>query len=502
MKPLLVGLDLGTSALKAGLFTPDGQCLALEREPYPLYAPRPGWAEQDPADWWAAAARALGVLAAAAKSSGGRIAAVGLAGQCPGHVLLGEDGEALGRAPIWRDQRATAEAAWLDEHISAADAVRWTGLTRLGEATLPPARLLWLRQHRPDDWQRAQAILQPKDFLAFKLTGAVVTDVNSAYGVAHPSPPHYDPDYLSALSISPWLLPKLHPVHAVAGEVTPAAARASGLAAGTPVIIGTIDAFCDLLGSGAVQPGLAIDVAGTSEMIALATTGPAQGAGIFPANLNGEVDFLCGPTQAGGEALRWLARGFFPELGSAVDFHGLEQAAGACPPGSQGLVFLPYLDGERAPLWDPQARGAFVGLTLAHGRAQCARAVYEGVAFSVRHVLERCEAAAGQPARQVHVCGGGAASEFWNQMKAGVLRRPVIAASVEAACRGAAALASAGLGLHPGMVAAAQALAGPQRTFLPDPAAAEAYEQAYAIYRELYPALKPVYARLAAAAGH
>jgi xylulokinase len=500
VKSLLVGLDLGTSALKAGLYTPTGERLRLEREPYPLYAPHPGWAEQDPVDWWAAAVRALRALAAAAQAAGGRIEAIGLAGQCPGHVLLGPEGEALGRALIWRDQRATVEAAWLDEHISAADAARWTGLTHLAEVTLPPARWLWLKTNRREDWRRAQALLQPKDYLAFKLTGAVVTDINSAYGVAHPSPPRYDPDYLSALSISPQLLPPLRPIHVVAGQVTSAASHATGLADGTPVIIGTIDAFCDLLGSGAVQPGLAVDVAGTSEMIALATAGPAQGAGIFHANLNDEIDFLCGPTQAGGDALRWLARGFFPDLGSGVDFRALEQAASACSPGSQGLIFLPYLDGERAPIWDPQARGAFVGLTLAHGRAHCARAVYEGVAFSVRHVLERCEAAAGQLARQVHVCGGGAASDFWNQLKADVMNRPVVAASVEAACLGAAALAGAGLGLHPNVAAAAQALAAPRRTYPPDPAAAEAYGQAFAVYRALYPALKPIYARLAAAA--
>lgn len=500
MKSLLIGLDLGTSALKAGLFTLTGERLALEHAPYPLYAPQPGWAEQDPNDWWTAAAGVLRALAAAARDAGGRIAAIGLAGQTPGHVLLGPDGEALGRAIIWRDQRATTEAAWLAEHLSPADTARWTGLSRLGEATLPPARLLWLKTNRPADWQRARAVLQPKDYVAFKLTGQVVTDINSAYALAHPAPPRYEADYLAALSISPGILPPLLAPHGSAGPVTAAASAGTGLAAGTPVIIGTIDAFCDLLGSGAVEPGLAVDVAGTSEMIALATAGPAQGEGVFPANLGGEIDFLCGPTQAGGEALRWLARSFFPDLGPAVDFAALERTASACPPASEGLIFLPYLEGERAPIWDSQARGGFIGLTLAHGRGHCARAVYEGIAFSVRDVLERCENAAGQSARRVHVCGGGSVSDFWNQLKADVLNRPVTAGWAEAACLGAAALASAGLGLHASVAAAAQALAAPRQTYQPNPAAAARYEQAFAVYRRLYPALQPTFAGLAALA--
>lgn len=496
MKPLLVGLDLGTSALKAGLFTPDGQRLALERHPYPLYTPHTGWAEQEPADWWAAAVRGLRGLAAAAQAAGGEIVAIGLAGQCPGHVLLGPGGDALGRAIIWRDQRAAAEAAWLAEHLAPADAERWTGLASLADATQPPARLLWLKTHRAAEWERARAVLQPKDYLAFKLTGVLATDVNSAYTLAHPRPPRYEPDYLAALGVPARLLAPLCPPHGVAGQVTAEAGQATGIAAGTPVVIGTIDAFCDLLGSGAVEPGQAVDVAGTSEIIGLATAGPAAGAGVFPTDLNDEIHFLCGPTQAGGDALRWLARGFFPDL-DPLDFAALEGAASASPPGSRGLIFLPYLAGERAPIWDAQARGAWVGLTLAHGRGDCARAVYEGVAFAVRHVLEQCEAAAGSAARQVTICGGSAHSDFWNQLKADVLRRPVVATSAESACLGAAALASAGLGLHPSLAAAAQALARPRRAYQPNTAAAGQYDQAFAVYKELYPALRPSFSKLA-----
>jgi xylulokinase len=497
VKPLLAGLDLGTSGLKAGLFTPDGERLRLERVPYPLYAPRPGWAEQEPADWWAAAVRGLRALTEAATAAGGEIVALGLAGQCPGHVLLGRDGAALGRAMIWRDQRATAEAAWLGDHLAPADVRRWTGLDNLAEPTLPPARLLWLRTHRSDDWQRTRAILQPKDYVAFQLTGVVATDLNSAYCLAHPRTARYDPDYLAALGVSPDVLPPVYPPQALAGQVTPVAGKATGLAAGTPVIIGTIDAFCDLLGSGAVEPGQAIDVAGTSEIVALVTDGPAGGDGVFPADLGGEIHFLCGPTQAGGDALQWLARGFFPDKDPATALAALEAAAGGRPPGSAGLIFLPYLEGERAPIWDTSARGAVIGLTLAHGRRDCARAVFEGVAFAVRHVLERCEAGSGRAAQQVTVCGGGAQSDFWNQLKADVLDRPVVATSAEAACLGAAALASAGLGLHAGLAAAAQALVRPRRSYQPQAEAAARYAEAYGIYLELYPALRPSFSRLA-----
>lgn len=496
MKPLLVGLDLGTSALKTGVFTPDGQCLALERHAYQLYAPQPGWAEQEPADWWAAAVRGLRAMAAAAQTAGGVIVAVGLSGQCPGHVLLGPNGEALGRAIIWRDQRATVEAAWLAEQLVPADIERWTGLTNLAGATQPPARLLWLKTHRAAEWASALAVLQPKDYVAFKLTGVLATDVNSAYALAHPRPPRYEAQYLAALGVPARLLAPLCPPHGVSGQLTPEASQATGLAAGTPIIIGTIDAFCDLLGSGAVQPGQAVDVAGTSEIVAVATAAPAAGAGVFPADLNAEIHFLCGPTQAGGDALRWLAQGFFPDR-LPEDFAGLEAAAAASPAGSGGLIFLPYLAGERAPIWDAQARGAWVGLTLAHGRGDCARAVYEGVAFAVRHVLEQCEAAAGRAAQQVTVCGGSAQSDFWNQIKADVLRRPVVATSAASACLGAAALAGTGCGLYPSQAAAAQALARPRCRYQPNEAAAARLEQAFAVYKELYPALRPSFARLA-----
>jgi xylulokinase len=497
VKPLLVGLDLGTSALKAGLYTTAGEQLALQHEPYPLYAPQPGWAEQAPEDWWEAAVRALNALGRAAEASGGEISAIGLCGQCPGHVLVDANGESLGRALIWRDRRAVEQAGWLASQITLEQARRWTGTDGLGDVALPPARLLWLKAHQPQAWQHTRAILQPKDYLALRLTGELATDLNSAFCLANPGTGRYEPEYFAALDIPLDRMPRLLSPRGEVGRITAVAAAATGLRSGLPVVTGTIDAFCDLLGSGAVRPGQAVDVAGTSEMIALATDHPAAAEGVYAAALDQEINFVCGPTQTGGEAIRWLARGFYPEWAGMINFAALEAEASTVPPGSQGLIFLPYLEGERAPIWDAQARAAWVGLTSLHTRAHCARAVYEGVAFSMRHVLERCESAWGFAAHSLTVCGGGAVSDFWNQLKADVLNRPVLATAAEAACLGAALLAAVSCGLHGSLADAAGALVRPRLQYEPRLKLAAQYEQAFRVYKDLYPALRPTFQSLA-----
>jgi xylulokinase len=492
----LIGLDLGTSALKAGLFTRTGALLNMQRESYALYSPRPGWAEQEPLDWWAAAVRALRALTA--DVSPAQIAAVGLAGQCPSHVLVDGRGEPLGRAIIWRDQRAVAEAEWIAARISPEQARAWTGSDHLGDAALPPARLRWLRAHRPEDWRRTRAILQPKDFLALRLTGEWATDRTSTFCLTSPADGRYCPEFFEMLEVPLEIMPPVLPALAVVGRVTPEAAQTTGLAAGTSVVIGTIDAHCEIIGGGGLVPGRAVDVAGTSEIVAISAAHHVSGGGVYATAVAEDAQFVCGPMQMGTEALRWLGRAFFAEGADGAGFAALEVEAALAPPGSQALIFLPYLDGERAPIWDARARGAFVGLTSAHGRAHCARAVYEGVAFAVRHVLEACEAAGRTQAEAVSVCGGGSRSAFWNQIKADVLNRPVWpAALAEAACLGAVMLAGVGVGLYGGLAEAAGAMARFGQPLAPRAGAAELYDRLFAVYRGLYPALGPSFRALA-----
>ena len=496
MKDLLIGLDLGTSSVKAGVFNRQGRALALAGRPLAVTVPHSGWAEQDPRAWWQGACEVLREVLRNIEPT--RVAGLGLCGQCPGHVLVGENGEPLHPAIIWRDQRAEAEVDWLLEHTSPQQVQSWLGTRFVADPSLPPARLLWLKCNRPEIWARTRWVLQPKDFLGLKLTGVAGTDSNSAYSLAHPRTRQYPVEFFDLMGISPDLMPPvLEDVSAVLGEITPEAAGQTGLIPGIPVVVGTIDAWCDNLAGGVLFHGQAVEVAGTSEMVSMAASPQQGGEGVFLARIGEQAHFVVGPAQVGGETLCWLARGFYPEMSGTPDFEVLEQSARKVPPGSDGLVFLPYLSGERAPIWDAHARACFIGLTLTHGRQHCTRAAYEGVAFSVRHILETCEKATAARAEQIVVCGGGSRSRFWNQIKADVLQRPVRPAAIaESACLGAAILASVGVGVFGRLVEACREMIFLLEPVLPDPRTAEVYRKNYQVYLAAYPALKGLFQNL------
>jgi len=518
----------------------EGNLLRRARRAYPLYTPHPGWTEQEPEEWWAATCDAL--REALAGVDAGRVAGVGLSGQAPSQVLVAADGTPLGRAIVWSDRRAAAEAAWLAERVTPEQARAWTGCASITGVSQPPARLLWLQAYRPNDWARCAAIVQPKDFIARRLTGRVATDANSAFclfnplphppdfgelsraeGEAHsppklalsgvegsegtggeaPSPPmlggteggQYATGLLALLGVEPGKMPPVLEPADVMGRVTPEAASATGLWPGTPVVTGTIDAWCDIIGCGSIAPGCAVDVAGTSEVVALVTAGPVDGEGVFSSPLAEGRHWVGGPMQAGGAAIAWLARCFYGQ--EQPDFELLETEASGVAPGAEGLLFLPYLQGERAPVWDVTARGAFVGLTGRHTRAHCARAVYEGVAFAVRDLLERCWAAAGLVPETLRVSGGGSSSAFWSQVKADVTGLPVQRGAVpDVACLGAALLTAVGIGTFGGLDEAAVGMVRVGDTFDPVAAHVARYEGLFAAWRRLYPALRLIFPQL------
>jgi xylulokinase len=496
--PLFLGLDLGTSAVKVGLFDVQGNLLGRARRAYPLYTPRPGWAEQEPEDWWVAVCDALReVLAGVAARD---VAAVGLSGQAPSQVLVAADGRPLGRAIVWSDRRAAAEAAWLAKHVSPEEAETWTGSSFVGGATQPPARLLWLKTHRPEDWAPCAAVVQPKDWLALRLTGRVATDTNSAGGLLDSRMSAYATELLARIDVDVEKMPPLLEPTAVLGPVTREAAAATGLLAGTPVVVGTVDAWCDIIGCGGTAPGCAVDVAGTSEVVALITAEHVDGEGVFGVPLAEGRHWVGGPMQVGGAALAWLAQGLYGH--EAADFGLLEAEASAVEPGAEDLLFLPYLQGERSPVWDPAARAAFVGLTDRHTRRHCARAVYEGVAFAVRDLLERCQAAAGLAAEELRVTGGASVSGFWNQVKADVTGLPVQRLAVQdAACVGAALLAATGVGTYAGLDEAGEAMVRIGERFDPVSGRRPLYDELFAVWRQLYPALRAVFPRLGRSTG-
>jgi xylulokinase len=491
MEAVVIGLDIGTSSVKAASFDENGRLLSRASRAIDLHSPAPGWAEQDPLDWWAAACAVLKETLNDLPSI--QVTALGLSGQCPGHVLVDADRQSIGKAIIWRDQRAVKEAVWLAQEISPAQSLAWVGTETLADASCPPARLLWLKRNREQDWNRAVAVLQPKDYVALQLTGQLGTDRLSAYCLVNPLSGNYDQDYFNVLGLPVGKMPPALLPTEVLGHVNQKASLQTGLKDGTPVVIGMIDAYCDNLAGGVLHPGRAVDVAGSSEIVSLAVTGNVEAQGLFPASLAGEGNFLCGPMQAGGDTLRWLSICFYDQTALPVDYAGLEQQARLAPPGCNGLVFLPYLDGERAPLWDVNARAAFVGLTSHHDRRHFTRAVYESIGFAIRHILEISEHAAGQAAPELVICGGGSRSTFWNQVKADILQRPVHPTTVsETGCLGAAMLASVGIGVHPGLKQAGDSMILFADSLAPDPLLGEVYEISYRAYRDYYPALKSI----------
>jgi len=486
---MLLGIDLGTTAVKVGLFTRRGGPVALRRFPYPLLEPLPLWAEQAPDAWWSATVKAIRDVLRRSGVNTGRIAAVGLSGQAPGHVVVDAAGRAIGPAIIWRDRRASRESAMLRRRLSPARARRLFGYAFSVDPTSPASRLLWLARHRPADLKAAAAIIQPKDYLGLKLTGVCVSDATSSFGIAHLRRDTYHSELARLLRVPLRLLPPLRPPHEISGVVTGEAARRTGLRAGTPVAVGTIDAWCSFYGAGAVEDGVAVDVAGTSEVVGIAARRYRNVPGIVGMPLWEDLAFLGGPTQAGGAVLEWISDLLGLEGGSGA----IMDLAGQEPPGADGLIFLPYLAGERAPLWDSGARGVFFGLTFDHGPASLARAALEGVGYAVRHLLELCEAATGRRVEEVRVCGG-AAVRPWNVIKADITGKTFVELAVrETAALGAAMLAGVGSGIFPDLRAAARAMVRVTGSFPPSRAHHKRYETLYRTYRRLYPRLRPLY---------
>jgi xylulokinase len=496
MKPLFVGVDLGTSSVKVGLFDPSGHVVHLVRASYPLYAPQPGWAEQDPNDWWLAVTSALEQILSDVDPAD--VAAVGLSGQCPGHVLIAGDGTPLGRAIIWSDQRAVVEASWLAEHMSRDQAREWVGCDSVADVTQTPTRLLWIQRHQPDQWRLAQAVLQPKDFVGRLLTGQCATDHNSAYGMVNSESRLYHPQYLEFLGVDEQRLPAVLAPTDITGHVTPEAAAATHLVAGTPVVTGTIDAWCDIIGCGGTTPGQAVDAAGTSEIVALIDRRPDGGCqsdvgtaqGVFATRLLDDLCWIGGPMYAGGGTLLWWQQCFC----QGSDLDNLATEAADPEPRPDDPLFLPYLRGERAPVWDIKARGAFIGLAPHHNRGHCTRAVYEGLAFAVRDILQRCQNATGIKAASLRVSGGSSRSAVWNQIKAdvtGLRVQPMLVS--DAGCLGAAMLAALGTKSFSDVGHAARAMVHPATEYQPRLHYEAVHNVRFDIWRKIYPALKPLF---------
>jgi xylulokinase len=469
----LVGLDVGTTGVKAVAVSPTGEVLARAGESYPLSTPQPGWSEQDPDDWWRAAHAALDALRR------DDVAGIGVAGQMHGLVLLDRDRRVLRPAILWNDQRTAAECAEIEERIGLERLVRITGNRALTGFTLP--KLLWVRGHEEAVYERVAHVLLPKDYVRLRLTGELATDVADASGTLLLAVPdrRWSREVLDALEIPPEWLPPLRESPEPAGNA----------ANGVPVAAGAGDQAAGALGVGVEGPGPLSVVLGTSGVVFAALDSfsfdPAGRAHSFCHAVPGRWHAMGVMLSAAG-SLRW----FRDAIAAGEDYGALDAEAAHWEPGAEGLHFLPYLAGERTPHADPDARGAFVGLSLRHDRGALVRAVLEGVAYGLRDSLELLRGL-GVRADSARVSGGGARSALWVRMVASILGLPLERTAVdEGAAYGAALLAGVASGVFADPAEAVGACVRVTETVEPEPAWASAYEEGYERFLALYPALR------------
>jgi xylulokinase len=489
---MLLGVDVGTGGTRAVVIDEDGSVVVSATAAHAEFAsPQPGWAEQDPDDWWRACGSAVREALAAASRP---VAAVGLSGQMHGAVLLGEDDAVVRPAPIWCDQRTAAEAREITERVGPARLLELTSNPAMTAFTLP--KLVWVREHEPATWRSVRRVLLPKDYVRLRLTGEHASDVSDASGtlIFDVAGRRWSSEMVEALEVDERLLAPVYESPEVTGRVSAAGAAATGLAEGTPVVAGAGDQAAGAVGMGVVAPGVVSATIGTSGVVFAATDRPAR-------DRLGRVHSFChavpgrwhvmGVTQAAGLSLDWFKQRFGAGAEDGRDpYDRLAGEAAAAPPGSDGVLWAPYLLGERTPHLDPDARAALVGLAARHGRAHVIRAILEGVAFSLRDtftIFEEMDV----PVRTIRLGGGGARSPIWRQIQADVYRREVeIVETEEGAAYGAALLAGVGAGVWPSIDEACAACVRVACTVVPDPHASAVLEERYEAFRRLYPALR------------
>lgn len=513
-EPVFLGVDVGTSGVRVLAVDASGQILARAMKEYPLHMPRPGWTEQDPRDWWEAAVACFRSITAQVPKD--RVYGIGLTGQMHGAVFLDQDGEVIRPALLWNDQRTVAECREIEERVGTSQLRQIAGNPALTGFTAP--KVLWLRRHEPHNFNRLVHLLLPKDYVRFRLTGELATDVSDASGTLFldVASRKWSDAIMEALDLDPSILPRLYEGPEVAGQVSPKAAAETGLPAGIPVVAGGGDQAVGAIGMGVVRPDLVFVSVGTSGVVFAATPWPAhskvRGAsppeGLDPSTLSTVHSFchavpemwhLMGVMLSAGGSLRWLRDSLYSreaEEARAVGeepYDRITAEAATVPPGAEGLVFLPYLSGERTPHADPHARGAFIGLGMHHTRAHMARAVLEGIAFGLRDSFDLVQALGVEP-KEVRIAGGGARSPLWCDIIAAALRVPLRRLAVdEGPAFGASILAAVGCGVYPDVATACDAMVRLGDTTAVQHDWVATYDRLVLAFRNAYRGLAPIF---------
>ncbi len=505
---LLLGVDLGTTTAKAAVFDEDsGRVIASATREYPTHHPRPGWAEQDPADWWWAAASVIREALSKAGVDPRSVQGVSVSSQRETVALVDGEGRPLGRAITWMDRRTVAQAEWIRERFGAEEIYRRTGL--VVDPTFTATKLLWLKEHGPEVLRRARWALQPKDYLVFRLTGRATTDVSVASRTMlfDIRKLEWADDLFEDMGLADLrgLFPEPSHSDEVVGEVTEEAARETGLAPGTPVVGGGGDRGCEVLGSGVLGPWMVEESTGTGSTTATTVDEPKldpEMRVVLTAHvIRGRWSVEAGMSTAGA-VLRWFRDQFahgesvLANLTRRRAYEYLDMEAEYVPPGSNGLVVVPFFAGARAPRWWPRAKGLIFGLTVYHTRAHVFRALMEGIAYEIRRILEVL-GELGIRSEEIRLLGGGGKTPTWARIKADVTgRRVALLEFLDAALVGDAILAGVGTGVLRDYEEGVERFVRVREVIDPDPARVKVYDQYYRLYERLVGAVRDFYGEL------
>jgi xylulokinase len=485
-----LGIDVSTTGSKALLMDERGEVVAVASSPHTLQTPRPLWSEQSPEEWWTAVSASIQAVLEKAGASGESVRALGLTGQMHGLVLLDEAGQVLRPAILWNDGRTQAQCDEIHSRVGKEKFIQITGNIALTGFTAP--KILWVKENEPEVYSRARHVLLPKDYIRYRLTGEYATDKADGAGTVlfDLKKRNWSDELLGMLEIPHSWMPPTFEGPEFTGQVNAEAAAITGLKPGTPVAAGGGDQAAGAVGVGAVEPGIVGLTVGTSGVVFATTPSaliePEGRLHAFCHAVPGMWHFMGVMLSAAG-SLQW----YRDTLASGMSFDELVKEAEVVPAGSEGLQFLPYLSGERTPHPDPLARGAFVGLTLRHTRGHMTRAVLEGVAFGLKDSFMLIRDSGLGEITQVRASGGGTKSSLWRQILASVLEAELVTVNTtEGAAYGAALLAGVGAGAWKDVPAACRETVKITGSCQPDEKQADVYRQSYALYGELYPALK------------
>lgn len=509
MPNVYLGIDIGTSGTKTLAIDEGGIILASATAEYPIFHPKPGWSEQNPHDWWSATVATIKQILKRSGIKRTDVKGIGLSGQMHGSVFLNKSGEVIRPTLLWNDQRTAAECAEIEQRAG--------GRKKLIEQVSNPAltgftapKILWLRKNEPKRYDAVRQILLPKDYVRFQLTGEFATEVSDASGtlLLDVKRRAWSKPLLSKLQIDADLLPTCHESEVISGTLSRAAAEATGLAEGIPVVGGGGDQAAGAVGNGIVEAGIISATLGTSGVVFAHSdtvqTDPEGRLHTFCHAVRGKWHQMGVVLSAGG-SLQWYRNQFAADLCAQarkqkVDPYELLTAeAATAPVGSEGLYFLPYLTGERTPHADPNARGAWIGLSPRHGRAHLVRSLMEGVTYAMRDSLELVRGL-GVPIREIRASGGGARSDFWRQMQADIYGAPVVTINAsEGPAFGVALLAAVGTGAYATIEEACAATIKVVSRTRSGKRASDAYDRAYPMFGRLYRSLKSDFAEIAGA---